>query len=65
MRLNPSLYKVVQEARADPANFTDPFQKIMEQQHQWADRGDSQYIKNFVYRSDLDHPLSMHNLATQ
>ena len=30
MRLNPSLYKVVQEARADPANFTDPFQKIME-----------------------------------
>lgn len=31
MRLNPTLYKVVQEARADPNNFTDPFQKIMEQ----------------------------------
>ena len=31
MRLNPTLYKVVQEARADPKNFTDPFQKIMEQ----------------------------------
>lgn len=37
MRLNPTLYKVVQEARADPKNFTDPFQKIMEQQHQWID----------------------------
>lgn len=31
MRLNPTLYKVVQERRADPKNFTDPFQKIMEQ----------------------------------
>lgn len=65
MRLNPTLYKVVQEARADPKNFTDPFQKIMEQQHKWIDKGDSQFINNLVYRSDLDHPLSMHNQATK
>jgi hypothetical protein len=31
MRLNPTLYKVVQEAKPDPKNFTDPFAKIMEQ----------------------------------
>lgn len=61
MRLNPTLYKVVQEARADPKNFTDPFQKIMEQQHKWIDQGGSKYVGNLVYRSDLDHPLSMHN----
>lgn len=66
MRLNPTLYKVVQEARADPKNFTDPFQKIMEQQHKWIDKGsDGQFINNLVYRSDLDHPLSMHNQAAQ
>lgn len=30
MRLNPTLYKVV-ENKQDPNNFTDPFQKIMQQ----------------------------------
>lgn len=32
MKLNPTLYKVVQaEHDTDRKNFTDPFQKIMEQ----------------------------------
>ena len=31
MRLNPTLYKVVQQTKVDPKNLTDPFQKIMEQ----------------------------------
>ena len=30
MMLNPTLYKVVQANKRDEANFTDPFQKIME-----------------------------------
>jgi hypothetical protein len=30
MKLNPTLYKVV-ENKLDKSNFTDPFQKIMEQ----------------------------------
>jgi len=30
MKLNPTLYKVVQANKRDEANFADPFQKIME-----------------------------------
>ena len=36
MRLNPTLYKVV-ENKMDEKNFTDPFQKIMQQQNQWTE----------------------------
>jgi len=32
MKLNPTLYKVV-ENNLDKSNFTDPFQKIMQQQN--------------------------------
>jgi hypothetical protein len=35
MKLNPTLYKIIETAsvREDKKNFTDPFQKIMEQQN--------------------------------
>ena len=66
MKLNPTLYKAVAVKRNDPGNFTDPFQKIMEQQHQWEDQNANfGYIKNLVYRSDIDHPNSLHNSTTQ
>lgn len=65
MKLNPTLYKVVQANKADEANFTDPFQKIMEQQSKWTSANKNHgYIKDVVYRSDLDHPNSMHNMTT-
>jgi len=34
----------------------------MEQQNNWINSDG--YIKNMVYRSDLDHPMSMHNTVT-
>lgn len=65
MKLNPTLYKVVQANKADESNFTDPFQKIMEQQSKWTSANKNYgYIKDVVYRSDLDHPNSMHNMTT-
>ena len=65
MMLNPTLYKQVQATKHDPNNFTDPFQKIMETQHQWtAPNQNNGFIKDLVYRSDLDHPNSMHNVLT-
>lgn len=64
MRLNPTLYKVVENKR-DPSNFTDPFQTIMAQQGRWIDNNQhNAFIKDMVYRSDLDHPNSMHNNTT-
>ena len=35
MKLNPTLYRVVQANKAEDTNFTDPFQKIMQQQSKW------------------------------
>jgi len=61
MRLNPTLYKQVQEAKGE-VNFTDPFYKVMEQQHKWLE--DNKFVKDMVYRTDLDHPHSMHNKVT-
>jgi hypothetical protein len=60
MKLNPTLYKVVQQE--SKPNFTDPFQKIMEQQDTWI--RDQGFVKNSIYRSDLDHPNSLHNMTT-
>ena len=38
----------------------------MEQQHQWEDQNSKYgYIKNMVYRTDIDHPNSMHNQTTK
>jgi len=65
MRLNPTLYNVVKEAKADPNNFTDPFHQIMRQQHQWIDNTKDKYIKDVLYRSDLDHPMSQHNQTSK
>lgn len=65
MLLNPTLYKHVQISRGD-SNFTDPFYKIMEQQDQWLKNSQkNSYIKDLVYRTDLDHPHSLHNTLTQ
>ena len=65
MKLNPTLYKVV-ENKLDQSNFTDPFQNIMRQQNQWIETNQKHgYVKDMVYRSDLDHPNSMHNNLAQ
>ena len=65
MKLNPTLYRVVQAGKREDANFTDPFQKIMQQQSKWTTSNQNHgYIKDMVYRSDLDHPNSMHNMTT-
>ena len=64
MQLNPTLYKQVQVNR-DTANYTDPFHKIMEQQNLWIENNQTHgFIKDMVYRSDIDHPNSMHNYIT-
>jgi hypothetical protein len=64
MKLNPTLYKVV-ENKLDQSNFTDPFQKIMQQQSSWISTNQKHgYVKDMVYRTDLDHPNSMHNKLT-
>ena len=37
----------------------------MEQQEQWLGANKSHgYVKDMVYRSDIDHPMSMHNHLT-
>lgn len=65
MLLNPTLYKQVQVSKGD-TNFTDPFYKIMEQQDQWLGNNKSNaFIRDMVYRTDLDHPNSMHNVVTK
>ena len=63
MKMNPTLYKVVDANKNIDKNFSDPFYKIMEQQQTWINN--SSYIKDIVYRSDLDHPNSQHNTTTQ
>ena len=62
MKLNPTLYKIVDQSRENQNNFTDPFQKIMQQQDMWIK--DASYIKSSIYRTDLDHPNSQHNITT-
>jgi len=63
MKLNPTLYKVVQARQED--NFTDPFKKIMDQQHQWMQHKEANpMVKNFIYRTEYDHPHSLHNTTT-
>lgn len=59
MKLNPTLYKVVDANKNIDKNFSDPFGKIMEQQQTWINN--SSYIRDIVYRTDLDHPNSQHN----
>ena len=63
MKLNPTLYKAV-SISSSQNNFTNPFQSIMEKQSQWIDHNKSAFVKNLVYRTDLDHPNSMHSSIT-
>ena len=64
MQLNPTLYKqVAVQSAAD--NFKDPFHQIMESQHQWICTNQKYgFVKDMVYRTDIDHPNSMHNQVT-
>lgn len=63
MKLNPTLYKVVDANKNIDKNFSDPFHKIMEQQQTWINN--SSYVRDIVYRTDLDHPNSQHNTTAQ
>ena len=41
----------------------DGFSLMKEQEHLWREAGKHKFVKDMIYHSDFDHPLSFHNEA--
>ena len=62
MKLNPALYKVVQEDTSALENKSDPFERVMSYRDKY--QQESAMIRDGVHRAELDHPNSLHNFTT-
>ena len=59
LNLNPSFYQRTQASGAN--DMADPYSEAFRRTQEYQQSQKNGFVKDFIYRTDFDHPLSYHN----